>query len=242
MNHAKVNSAWFSWPVAWLLQLKLKLNYDRRSVGQSISASGSTLYPMSRFLFFAWQLRVSWYWTPSLKRGWVCNLLIQLLTVLATAITLVYKFRRTHDHILLSHTRLPQPGGPGPRIYIPQEQVGQVILPGTGFPFHRLSRLAGLRWRYSNPLPHGVAWLLKFKLYCDRQSVGQFFSLLLITQKIPSSEIYSHTWNQLIHGNLNKLLNLPVIVGSKSQKCLQEWRPRASYCYPVAVMFSDATE
>jgi hypothetical protein len=28
----------------------------------------------------------------------------------------------------------PQPGGPGPRIYIPLEQGG----PGTGFPFHRL--------------------------------------------------------------------------------------------------------
>jgi hypothetical protein len=38
---------------------------------------------------------------------------------------------------------------PGPRIYIPQEQVGPVIPPGTGFLFRRLLRLAGLRWRYS---------------------------------------------------------------------------------------------
>jgi hypothetical protein len=30
----------------------------------------------------------------------------------------------------------PQPGGPGPRIYIAQEQDGSVILPGTGFTFH----------------------------------------------------------------------------------------------------------
>jgi hypothetical protein len=42
---------------------------------------------------------------------------------------------RTYGHILLSHLRLPQPGGPGPRIYIPQEQGGPVIPPGTGFPF-----------------------------------------------------------------------------------------------------------
>jgi hypothetical protein len=28
--------------------------------------------------------------------------------------------------------------------------------PGTGFPFRRLLRLAGLRWRYSTPSPHGV--------------------------------------------------------------------------------------
>jgi hypothetical protein len=39
---------------------------------------------------------------------------------------------------------------------IPQEQGGPVIPPGTGFPFCRLLRLAGLRWRYSNPPPHGV--------------------------------------------------------------------------------------
>jgi hypothetical protein len=28
--------------------------------------------------------------------------------------------------------------------------------PGTGFPFHRLLLLAGLRWRYSTPPPHGI--------------------------------------------------------------------------------------
>jgi hypothetical protein len=39
----------------------------------------------------------------------------------------------------------PQPGGPGSRIYIPQEQGGPVIPQGTLFPFHRLLRLAGLR-------------------------------------------------------------------------------------------------
>jgi hypothetical protein len=39
---------------------------------------------------------------------------------------------RTCHHILLSHLRLPQPGGPGSRIYIPQEQGGPVIPPGTG--------------------------------------------------------------------------------------------------------------
>jgi hypothetical protein len=38
--------------------------------------------------------------------------------------------------------RLPQPVRPGSRIYIPQEQGGPVIPPGTGFPLHRLLRLA----------------------------------------------------------------------------------------------------
>jgi hypothetical protein len=38
-------------------------------------------------------------------------------------------------HFTVSDSRLSQPGGPGPRIYIPQEQDSPVIPPGTGFPF-----------------------------------------------------------------------------------------------------------
>jgi hypothetical protein len=49
----------------------------------------------------------------------------------------------------------PQSGGPGPYIYVPQWQRGPVIPPGTGFPFRHLLRLAGRRWRYSNPPPRG---------------------------------------------------------------------------------------
>jgi hypothetical protein len=37
--------------------------------------------------------------------------------------------------------------GPGPRIYIPQEQGGPVINPVTAFPFSRLLRLTGGRFR-----------------------------------------------------------------------------------------------
>jgi hypothetical protein len=67
------------------------------------------------------QLRVCCFVAPSLTRGRVCNLLVQLLLGLARAVTLGSKSHRTHDHILLSHLRLPQPGGPGPHIYIPQD-------------------------------------------------------------------------------------------------------------------------
>jgi hypothetical protein len=61
----------------------------------------------------------------------------------------------SRPYITVSYSRLSQSGGPGSRIYIPQEQGGPVIAPGTGFPFRRLLRLAGLRWRYSNLPPHG---------------------------------------------------------------------------------------
>jgi hypothetical protein len=60
---------------------------------------------------------------------------------------------RTRNHTLLSHLRLPQPGGPGSHIYIPQDQGGPVISQSNGFPLRRLLRLAELRWRYSNPPP-----------------------------------------------------------------------------------------
>jgi hypothetical protein len=91
-------------------------------------------------IFFR-QLRVCCFVASSLTRRRVCNLL--LLLVLASAVPLESESRGTQDHILLSQfLRLPQPGGPGPCIYIPQEQGGPVIPPGTGFPFRRLLRLA----------------------------------------------------------------------------------------------------
>jgi hypothetical protein len=70
-----------------------------------------------------------------------------------------FQFRVQLDslpHFTVSNSRLPQHGGPGLRICIPQDQGGPVIPPGTGFPFRRLLRLAGLRWRYSTLPPHGM--------------------------------------------------------------------------------------
>jgi hypothetical protein len=63
--------------------------------------------------------------------------------------------RDSGQYFTVSDSRIPQLGGPGPYIYIPQEQGGPVIPPGTGFPLRRLLRLARIRWRYSTPPPHG---------------------------------------------------------------------------------------
>jgi hypothetical protein len=104
--------------------------------------------------FFFRQLRVCYFVALSLTRGRVCTLL--LLLELASAVPLWSESRGTQEHILLSKfLRLPQHGGPGPRIYIPQEQGGPDISPGTGFLFRRLLRLVEQRWRYSIPPPHG---------------------------------------------------------------------------------------
>jgi hypothetical protein len=73
------------------------------------------------------QLRVCWCGAPSLKGGRVCRL--QLLLALASAVILGSESRGTREHILLSQIR--------------------------DFSFRRLLRLAGSRWRYSTPPPHG---------------------------------------------------------------------------------------
>jgi hypothetical protein len=52
----------------------------------------------------------------------------------------------------------------------PQEQGGPVTPPCTVFPFHRLLRLAGLRWSFSNPPPRG-------------SSVYSHLNVLLITSR-----------------------------------------------------------
>jgi hypothetical protein len=84
--------------------------------------------------------------------------------------SLVRVLRNSWPYFSVLDSRLPQTGGPGPRIYIPQEQGGTVIPPGIVFPFRHLLRLAGLRWRYSNPPPpmiHLSCWSLWYSLGTD---------------------------------------------------------------------------
>jgi hypothetical protein len=97
--------------------------------------------------------------------------------------------------VILSQLRLTLPGRTVPRIYILQEQGGPVIPLVTGFPFHRLLRLAGLEWRYSNPPPHRSLTKLpksksKSKLYYDWRSVGQ--SVLVLGMHLGPATNFSH--------------------------------------------------
>jgi hypothetical protein len=73
------------------------------------------------------QLRVRSFGALSLTRWRVCRLQLQL--VLASTVILGSESLGTRDHILLSQIR--------------------------DFPFRRLLRLAGSRWRYSTPPLHG---------------------------------------------------------------------------------------
>jgi hypothetical protein len=97
------------------------------------------------------------YVTSSLTRGWMCRL--QLLLTLASAVILRSESDGAHDHILLFQIRVsPNLDGQVPVFISPQQEGGPVAPPGIAFPFRRLLRLAGLRWRYSTPL--GLVWTL----------------------------------------------------------------------------------
>jgi hypothetical protein len=129
--------------------------YDWRFTANQHVLASSPLRPTTSIIFF--QLKIcgySPYVTFFLTRGWVCRL--QLLLSRQRSHSRVRVPRNSWPNVTVSDSKLLQPGGLGPRIYIPQEQGGQVIPPGTGFPFRRLLWLAGLRWRYSTPPPHGA--------------------------------------------------------------------------------------
>jgi hypothetical protein len=123
-----------------MFKFKFKLCYNRRSVGQFILVSFPFWGTWPDFNFL--RLTIS----SSCRALWRED-----GSIICSAITHCLESRRTHNHILVSHLRLPQPGGQGPRIYIPHELSGPVITSGTGFPFRRLLRPAELQWRYSNP-------------------------------------------------------------------------------------------
>jgi hypothetical protein len=128
-----------AWIADWSLLCMLWISHSSRiqsefesesyvaTDGQSVSLSWNKapIWGLWPDFISVWQLRVCWCEALSLMRGRVCRL--QLL-ILASAVILGSKSHGTRDHILLSQIR--------------------------DFPFRRLLRLAGLRWRYSIPPPH----------------------------------------------------------------------------------------
>jgi hypothetical protein len=140
-----------------ILESESELLYDRRfSAYQFVLATSLLRHTTSNFIFKLNTCGYSPYVTSSRMRGWGCRL--QLLLVLASAITQVRVPRDSWPHFTISDSGLSQPVGPGPRIYIPQEQGSPFIPPGTGFICRRLLRLAGYgggirprphnKWRY----------------------------------------------------------------------------------------------
>jgi hypothetical protein len=166
------------WP---LIRVRVsELLYDWRFTANHFVLAPSHLRLTAINFFF--QLNTwgnSPYVTSSLTIGWVCSL--QFLLVPVSAVILGSESRGTHDHILLSQIRdSPNLEGQAPVFISPQEQGGPVTPPGTWFPFRRLLRLAGLRWRYLTSPPHAFPtelWpLFKVKVML-RPTVSQLVCL-----------------------------------------------------------------
>jgi hypothetical protein len=101
---------------------------------------------------YVWQLR-SWFrGAPSLMRERVC--LLYVLLALASAVFLGSETLGTRDHILLSQI--------------------------WDFPFRRLLRLAGSRWRYSTPSPHRTRSFELYSLGTDPQRTPPASPILLL--------------------------------------------------------------
>jgi hypothetical protein len=142
------------------LKKESKICYDRRSVGQSVMVSRPHQWPRTRFLLpsdrFVDVGRPLWRENGSVVYNCCCSSPQQTFSSPSP------EGLRTIFYSLGFETS--GPGGPGSHFYIPQEQGRPVIPPGTGFPFRRLLRLGGIRWRYLNPLPRGSLGSLKDKI------------------------------------------------------------------------------
>jgi hypothetical protein len=83
--------------------------------------------------------------------------------------------RDSWPHFTVSDSRLPQPRGTGPLIYIPQEQDSAVMPLGTGFPFRLLPRLVELRWSIQPRLHTGVISSYSLGMKHPSGAYGQIF-------------------------------------------------------------------
>jgi hypothetical protein len=102
-----------------------------------------------------------------------------ILLVLASAVIFESEPRRTRDHILVSPVR--------------------------NFPFRRLLRLAGLRWRYSTPPPRGSI---------RRVSYIAFRYPLLITRLIGHCLLIPLTWKLLVDMGMSLLIFVAAETGA----------------------------
>jgi hypothetical protein len=104
-NHYRCNKSSAKSPKS-----KSKLSYNRRSIGQSVLLSGHRLGPATNFCSSSMDntfrySRLSSCAAPSLTRRRVCNLSVQLLLGISSALTLTSKSGWTLNHIILSHLR-----------------------------------------------------------------------------------------------------------------------------------------
>jgi hypothetical protein len=144
------------------LSVKSKSHCDWRSVSQYVLVSSPIWGTWPDIVITVWQLRSCFCGAPSLTRGRVC--LLHMLLAIASVVFLGSESLGTRNHILLSQI--------------------------WDFPFRRLLRLAGSRWRHSTPPPHGFdsvfsrVLLLRLLDEPNRDYHLKIFSLPVATKRV----------------------------------------------------------
>jgi hypothetical protein len=129
---------------------KSKLCYDWQSFGKSVLVSSTHLGPKTIFVFLSDSCKFVDVRHPLWQQESIvynCCWSSPAQSFSGPSPTGLWSY------FTLSDPRHHRPGGPGPHIYIPNEQGSPVISPGTGFPFRYLLWLIGLWWRYWNLPP-----------------------------------------------------------------------------------------
>jgi hypothetical protein len=144
------------------LNSKSELCYDRRSVGQSVLVSSTHLGPKTVSCGFVDVGRLLLSEDESVLHTFCRSSRAQSFSGSSPAALM------TVFYCLRLQT---------PPTWRAKSHGGPVIPPGSGFPFRRQLRLAGLRWRYSNLPPRRMTGLSKPKsklLYDWRFAAKQF--------------------------------------------------------------------
>jgi hypothetical protein len=151
----EVKNVWGYFSTSPVSESESELLYDWWfTANQFVLATSPLRLTTSNFISQLNTCGYSPYVTSFLMRGLVCHLQLPA-SPRQRSHSQVRVTRYSRLFFTVSDSRVPQPGGRGLRIYIPQEQSGPLIPPGTEFHFCRLLRFAGLRWRYSTPPSHG---------------------------------------------------------------------------------------
>jgi hypothetical protein len=131
-----------------------------RGLTQPLTETSTNSPTTTQFLFLLEisfrQLYLCYFVAPSLMRGQVCNLFVQLLLGLARAVTLGPKSRRTQrPYFTVLFETPPTWRARFLYIYLPRNRMAQLYPQALGSLFVTSYDSLGLQWRYSNPPPHG---------------------------------------------------------------------------------------
>jgi hypothetical protein len=144
-------------------KLRLKLSYDRRSVGQSVLVQAPIWSPWPDFCFLSDDCGFLVVWRPLWREDGSVIYCTIASRPCQSSHSWVEVQQNSWPYFTVSSETPPTWRARSLYLYPPGTGWPNYT-PGHWVPFCRLLRLAGQRWRYSNPPPHGEE--------CDQSTVS----------------------------------------------------------------------